>query len=144
MKQTDGKPNAVTKTGIITAIDQATKFGMVGVLNTAVDFIVFLFFTRVAGLAPELSKVISYSAGVVNSYIFNSRWTFRKESTDSLRQKLRFLVVSLIGCAVGTGVVKMCVDVFGWVDWVSNIASICVTVGVNFLGSKLFVFRAKR
>ena len=84
------------------------------------------------------------SAGVVNSYVFNSRWTFKKESKESLNQKLRFLAVSLAGCAVGTGIVKLCVDVFGWVDWLSNAASILVTVGFNFLGSKLFVFREKR
>ncbi|MFZ5973960.1 MAG: GtrA family protein [Bacillota bacterium] len=138
------KPHAITKKNLITTFFQATKFGIVGVLNTAVDFVVFLLFTRVAGLDPGLSKVISYSSGVVNSYIFNSIWTFRKESRDSLHQKLRFLAVSLVGLAVGTGVVTLCVKVFGWVDWVSNFASICVTVGINFLGSKLFVFKADR
>jgi len=138
------KPIAAVKKNLVTTFFQATKFGMVGVLNTAVDFAVFMLLTRAAGLAPEISKVISYSAGVVNSYIFNSRWTFKKESKDSLTQKARFLTVSLIGCAVGTGVVKLCVDVLGWVDWLSNAASICVTVGINFIGSKLFVFREKR
>ena len=138
------KPRAAAKKNLVTTFFQATKFGVVGLLNTAVDFVVFLLLTRAAGLAPELSKVISYSAGVVNSYIFNSRWTFKKESQDSLNQKVRFFTVSLIGCAVGTGVVKLCVDVFGWVDWLSNAASICVTVGINFVGSKLFVFREKR
>jgi len=91
------KPIAAVKKNLVTTFFQATKFGMVGVLNTAVDFAVFMLLTRAAGLAPEISKVISYSAGVVNSYIFNSRWTFKKESKDSLTQKARFLTVSLIG-----------------------------------------------
>jgi len=137
-------PRAAKKKNLATTFFQAAKFGVVGILNTAVDFVVFLLLTRAAGFAPELAKVFSYSAGVVNSYVFNSRWTFKKESKESLNQKLRFLAVSLVGCAVGTGVVKLCVDVFGWVDWLSNAASICVTVGFNFLGSKLFVFREKR
>ena len=144
MKEENISSHAVTKKRMTTTLFQAVKFGMVGVLNTAVDFAVFMFFTRAVGLAPEYAKVISYSAGVVNSYFFNSRWTFREQSRDTTQQKIRFVAVNLIACALAAGTVKLCVSVFGWVDWIANGASIAVTIAINFLGSKLFVFKAKR
>lgn len=144
MRNTMEKLHAIKNPNVNKTVFQATRFGIVGVMNTAVDYAVFLLLFYAVGLPSVVSKVISYSAGVVNSYIFNSRWTFKEQSRDSARQKARFLLVSLAGCAAGAGAVKLFVDVLGWAGWLGNGASICLTVGINFLGSKLFVFRGER
>ena len=60
------------------SIFQFLKFALVGVLNTVVDFLVFQLFNLTLGWM-YLAQVIGYCAGILNSYFWNSRWTFRKE-----------------------------------------------------------------
>jgi putative flippase GtrA len=52
------------------------KYSLTGVMNTAVDFGVFALLTWL-GLGMYISQVISYSAGILNSYIVNRSWTFK-------------------------------------------------------------------
>ena len=108
-----------------------------------------------------VAQVIGYSAGVLNSYFWNSRWTFRKEHKRSAREAASFLVVNLVSLGVSLGVLWACKNLLGITDaWVAGwvpawlggfvkgdtvaklIATPCAIV-VNFIGNKLFVFRAQ-
>lgn len=136
------------------------KFALVGVLNTVVDFLVFQLLNLTLGWT-YLAQVIGYSAGVLNSYFWNSRWTFRKEHQRSAREAAAFVVVNLVSLGVSLGVLWLCRNPFGITDaWVAGwipawlggfvkgdtiaklIATPCAIL-VNFIGNKLFVFRAK-
>ncbi len=122
---------------------QGIKFGLVGVLNSGVDYSVSWILVRLLGVNPVLAKVISYSAGVINSYFFNSRWTFKKQSKDTREQKVRFILVNVVACAIAALTVKICLEQFAIVYEIANLISIIVTVGINFIGSKFFVFTGK-
>lgn len=138
---------------------QFIKFAVVGVSNTLVDFLVFQLLNLMLGWA-YLAQVIGYSAGILNSYFWNSRWTFKREHDRSAREKAAFLIVNLASLAVSLGVLWLCKVPFGITDeWVSSwlpkvlsglvngdtvaklIATPCAIL-VNFIGNKLFVFRA--
>ena len=142
------------------SLGQFLKFALVGVLNTVVDFLVFQLLNLTLGWT-YLAQVIGYSAGVLNSYFWNSRWTFRKEHQRSAREAAAFVVVNLVSLGVSLGVLWLCRNPFGITDaWVAGwipawlggfvngdtIAKLIATPGailVNFIGNKLFVFRAK-
>lgn len=142
------------------SLGQFLKFALVGVLNTVVDFLVFQLLNLTLGWT-YLAQVIGYSAGVLNSYFCNSRWTFRKEHQRSAREAAAFVVVNLVSLGVSLGVLWLCRNPFGITDaWVAGwipawlggfvkgdtiaklIATPCAIL-VNFIGNKLFVFRAK-
>ena len=139
---------------------QFLKFAVVGVLNTVVDFLVFQLLNLTLGWM-YVAQVIGYSAGVLNSYFWNSRWTFRKEHKRSAREAASFLVVNLVSLCFSLGVLWACKNLLGITDaWVAGwvpawlggfvkgdtvaklIATPCAIV-VNFIGNKLFVFRAQ-
>ncbi|MEG1524033.1 MAG: GtrA family protein [Clostridia bacterium] len=140
---------------------QFIQFNIVGVLNTLVDFLVFQALNLLLGWT-YVAQVISYSCGIINSYLWNSNWTFKEQRTRSLREMLLFLVVNVISLGVSLGVIWLCKNVFGVTDaWVSGwipawlagfikgdtvcklIATPCAIV-VNYLGNRLFVFRKKQ
>ena len=142
------------------SLGQFLKFALVGVLNTVVDFLVFQLLNLTLGWT-YLAQVIGDSAGVLNSYFWNSRWTFRKEHQRSAREAAAFVVVNLVSLGVSLGVLWLCRNPFGITDaWVAGwipawlggfvkgdtiaklIATPCAIL-VNFIGNKLFVFRAK-
>ena len=149
------------KAGAKGTIVQFIQFGFVGVLNTLVDFLVFQALNLLAGWT-YLAQVVGYSCGVVNSYLWNSNWTFRDSRTHSAREMLLFLIVNLASLGVSLGVMWLCRYALGITDgWVSGwipawlsgfvkgdtvaklIATPCAIV-VNFIGNRLFVFQGKR
>ena len=64
---------------------QFIKFGLVGVLNTLVDFLVYQLLVYL-GLHYAPAQCISYTCGLLNSYFFNSRWTFGKGKRYTKRE----------------------------------------------------------
>jgi len=95
---------------------QFIKFALVGVSNTAVDWIVYYL---VAGYlitssdARPTVKAISFIVAVLNSYLWNTIWTFKEEYKRSAKSSgdkgaifFKFIVVSLIGWVINYFVFK--------------------------------------
>jgi putative flippase GtrA len=123
---------------------QAVKFGLVGVLNTAVDWIVF--FALSHGLAyfgghVTLTKGISYTAGVLNSFFWNKAWTFRS-STSARSTLLPFFLTSLIGLGINTGLMQLGLYTLRLPEFVALVVATLGTLAWNFALSKWVVFKA--
>lgn len=139
---------------------QMAKFIIVGVLNTLVDFAVFQALNLLLGWVYA-AQVIGYTCGVINSYLWNSNWTFREQRTRSFREISLFLVVNLASLGVSLGMIWLCREAFGitnaWVagwmpqflagfikgDTVAKLIATAVAIMVNYLGNRLFVFNQK-
>ncbi len=120
---------------------QFIKFGLVGVLNTLVDFLVYQLLVYL-GLHYAPAQCISYTCGLLNSYFFNSRWTFGKGKRYTKREFVAFVAVNLVSLSISVVLLRLC---YGTLGIESNlIAKGAVTVVVmviNFIGNKLFVFK---
>ncbi|MFA6963170.1 MAG: GtrA family protein [Patescibacteria group bacterium] len=89
---------------------QFIKFGVVGVVNTGVDWVVYYLLTAsVLEGDKSIAKAISFLVAVANSYLFNTIWTFKKEyqkiaqSGEANAKSMilvKFFVVSLIGWGI--------------------------------------------
>lgn len=139
---------------------QMVKFAIVGVLNTLVDFAVFQTLNLTLGWVYA-AQVLGYTAGVVNSYLWNSSWTFREQRTRSFREIALFLLVNLASLGVSLGMIWLSREVFGvtneWVaswmpkalagflkgDTVAKLIATAVAIVVNYVGNRLFVFTKK-
>lgn len=67
------------------------KYGMVGVANTAVTAATF-FLLRQAGVGEDISNLLSYVAGVLNSFVMNKLFVFRDKATPWMRQGVTFFL----------------------------------------------------
>lgn len=128
------------------------KFGLVGLLNTAVDFLVFnllLFFQ----CPPTVSKAFSYTAGTCNSFFFNKRWTFQAKG-NGIKQLLLFLLVNTVTLIISILLIKALSPIIAGLDFLApypllsnnlaNLIVIMITMILNFIGSKFFVFCNKQ
>lgn len=120
---------------------QFIKFNIVGLSNTVVDFVIYFLLTDRAGLNYVLAQTISYTAGIANSYVWNTLWTFKKERSRTAREMLLFILVNLVSYGVSVGVLALFKDVWGVPNEIVNktVASLFSAL-VNFAGNKLFVF----
>lgn len=70
---------------------EAFKFHTVGLMNTGID--VFLFIALVhLGVHSYVAQLLAYSAGMLNSYFWNGRWTFREKAVGGKYIWLKFVL----------------------------------------------------
>lgn len=121
------------------------KFGIVGCINTGVDFITFTLLLSVFGIDKLACQVGGYSMGVINSFVFNKLWTFndKKEKTNTAAQFVKFVVtniISLVISLVGLNILsnKLYINVY-----VSKVIVTLFLQVFNYVVYKAFIFKGK-
>ena len=120
---------------------QILKFGLIGLLNTAVDFGVFTLLTEAFKLDSIISHIISYSCGVINSFYFNRFWTFQKRGRIHPAEFIRFVFVNLISLGTSALVLNSLETKAGVSIYLAKVGAVLCSMAVNFAGSKLIVFK---
>jgi putative flippase GtrA len=138
----------------VPSLFEFSKFAVVGVLNSGVDFGILNFLmlmTTVSSGGGFLAfKSISVTLGVLNSYLWNKYWTFNtSNSANARREFVAFMVVTLIAVGVNVAGADVIVNVIGapagfsaklWAN-IGAISGAGLTLFTNFFGYKFFVFR---
>ncbi|WP_054693451.1 GtrA family protein [Syntrophomonas palmitatica] len=120
---------------------QFLRFCTVGAGNTLVDL--SLFFLLTLGPVPYLlAQVLAYSAGVVNSFIFNRYWTFRVKGRSSLAEITRFIIVNGISLAFTSGLLVILCEAGHTALWLAKTTATGAGIILNFIGSR-WVFADK-
>lgn len=155
----------------ISVIWQVAKFGVIGVLNTLVDWGVLtaliLFFRGRYMIKSEdtaiaigalvvayytIYKAISFIVAVVNSYYWNKYWTFATGVVSKTKAEfVQFFLVSVVGFFINVGLssyVFKSISPIGGMNsdqWGLMGAAIGSIVGLawNFVGYKFIVFKNK-
>ena len=124
-------------------IKHISRFSLVGVVNTAIDFIMFSIFRGVFGVNYLLSQVIGYSSGITNSFILNRRWTFEKQESDkkTFLELLQFCMVNMVSLGITLIAMNLFVKNLNINVYVSKILVTLLAQITNFVGYKLWVFK---
>ena len=147
---------------------QLIKFAIVGASNTIVDMIVNIGLTKLLELFTSgnwityAAKIVGYGCGVLNSYLLNSRWTFKEERKQDAREIISFIAVNIIVLLISLGLITLFADVLHLDEWwmglglpawltgfiggrlFCSLLSTVICIFVNFVLNKLFVFTGKR
>lgn len=115
------------------------KFGMVGTLNTSLNWMLF-YLLNLTGIHYMISSVIAYSLSVVNSYIWNSKWVFEYKSKDKKKSSFKFIVLNLIGLLINSILIYILIDIFNIEKMIGLIVTTIVVMIINYLGNKLWAF----
>jgi putative flippase GtrA len=115
-------------------------YSTVGVLNTLADFVVFLLLTSGLGYHPIPANMISYSIGVVLSFIMNRTFAFRASNYyfGIHHQFFRFCAVNIVSLAISTALVNFFSQ--SMTPPFAKILSIPFVVMWGFLAVRAFVF----
>lgn len=147
---------------------KAIAFAFVGVVNTAVDYCVFLIaraaldrspgaqalFGSVSdfcqcGNAPAISLIaantISWIVAVSGSYVMNSTFTFAAESGRKLRWSayLAFVASGIAGWLANTATLLVAAEILSLPVWLAKLVAILASFIVNFSLSHFVVFRVR-
>ena len=117
------------------------RFCVTGGLNTLVDFAVFFLLTSSLNWPVIPSQVLSYSAGILNSYCINRRWTFQTRNRFFSREMLLFIGVNLAVLGVSVLSVWALTSRIGLGVLLSKLCTTALTMVLGFILNRLVVFR---
>lgn len=129
---------------------QIAKFGLVGVLNTVIDFGILNLLITLTGIQAGFGiiplNLASFTLATINSYFWSKYWVFVGAKKSKF---IIFLVVSVLGILLNTAVVFLLttfvpppvhMSATVWAN-VAKIVATLVSLVWNFLGYKLVVFK---
>jgi putative flippase GtrA len=124
---------------------KALSFGLVGLVNSAVDFGVFAFAYYYLELPIIAANTLAWVIAVTGSYVLNSTITFAAESGRQLgfRRYFAFALSQVAGFFANTATVWCLVELIHIPAWAAKVAAIAVSFAVNFSLSHFVVFRAR-
>jgi putative flippase GtrA len=148
---------------------QLARFLIVGCLNVAVTFVVFLFCYRTfelgslllatSGAAGEwlaealrnlgvgsidaaAANFVGYLAGMVNSFVLNKAWTFEARGR-TWQQMQRFVTLNVVGLVGSTVIMFVGVDLLGAPYLPVFAGTVVLTTIFHFLGNKHWTFAGR-
>ena len=115
-----------------------------GVLTTAVNYVVYLPCYNLLGMSAAVSNAIAWVVAVAFAYLTNKPFVFK--SHDWSMKTVVPELTKFVACRVGSGVLEtglllVCVDWIGWDGNVMKLVTSILVVILNYIGSKLLVFK---
>ena len=118
-----------------------------GGLATIVNFVSYVIFTKIVGIDEVISSGLSWLCAVIFAYFTNKIFVFNsktKNLKELIKEAITFIscrVVSGLLCDIGTFAVM--VKVFKINDIIAKVITQVMVVIVNYIFSKLIIFRKR-
>ena len=147
------------------SIKQAAKFSVVGVFNTAVDYIVFYVMLAFFNADKNISQIFATAVAMCGSYIINKYWTFSQKAKKSNTRIIKFILTNIISMSCTIIFMNIFHDVWHIDEWanllisftglsyrldadmgvmICKILASCLSFVINFIGNKFWVFNEKK
>jgi putative flippase GtrA len=121
---------------------QLIRFGLVGATGFAVNLGVYALCVHALGIDYHIAAVLAWLVAVTNNFLLNRHWTFDAGHGQVRFQAPRFFLVSLIAFACSFLLLVLFVDVGGLGKVAGQALAVAASTPLNFLGNKLWSFRA--
>ncbi len=117
-----------------------------GVLTTLVNFLVYYPLTNAAGLSATVSNVLAWAVSVAFAFLTNKPFVFKSldwSAAVTVPELVKFVGTRLSSGFLETAMIFVFVDCLHWDGNILKILVSVLVVIINYVGSKLLVFRKK-
>lgn len=125
---------------------QFVKFGVVGLSNTLISYVVYVVFVAL-GIHYLVASLVGFFASVINAYYWNNKYVFQSEQGEQRVWWKAFL--KTVASYAGTGLVLnnilliLWVEVAGLPEMLGPIVNLFITIPLNFLLNKYWAFKKR-
>ena len=117
-----------------------------GVLTTVVNYMIYLPVYNFCGLSAALSNMIAWVGAVIFAFLTNKPFVFR--SHDWSAKTVVPELTKFVSCRIASGVLEtvilfLAVDCMNWNGNIWKLVTQVLVIIINYVGSKLLVFRKK-
>lgn len=135
------KLNIHSKEDFYGFIKQFTKFGLVGVSNTAISIAIYYAFIFINLALYIVGNTVGFIVSVLNSYYWNSKYVFRKSEQGHLKTILKTFMAYGSTFVLGTILLFVMVEMLGISKYLAPIINLIITIPLNFLSNKFWAFK---
>ena len=118
----------------------------VGVATTVVNYVVYYLATRLLSMGVMAGTWTAWVAAVAFGYVANKAFVFHTHCDGALallREALGFFSMRLVSLGMETVLMYLTVTVLGLNDLVMKLVINIVVIILNYVFSKLFIFKKK-
>jgi putative flippase GtrA len=119
---------------------QLLRYALVGLTSNLLCYLVYLALTGL-GMNPKLAMSLLFGVGVLQTFVFNRRWTFEHGGTQRTAF-YRYCVAYGFGYLFNLSMLYLLVDWLGYPHQVIQGLMILTLAVMLFLTQKFWVFRA--
>lgn len=133
-------------TALVRKYSEVIVYLVFGVLTTVVNYLIYLPCYNLLGLSAAASNVIAWAAAVAFAFLTNKPFVFHSHDWSAktvIPELVKFLGTRVGSGALETGIIFVTVDLIGWNGNVWKLLTSVLVVVINYLGSKLLVFKRK-
>ncbi len=134
-----GRPLA-TRGSRTALLIQFVKFGLVGVSNTLIAFIIYTLLLKVFGVWYLAASAIGFGVGAINGFLLNRRWTFSDHVGDSLTP-VRWATVQGCGLGINEGLLYVFVHDARIDKLLAQVGATAVVTVSTFFANRAWTFR---
>lgn len=117
-----------------------------GVATTVVNYVVYCLVRFGLGVSLEVSNVCAWVVAVAFGYVVNKTFVFHTHcdgALELLREAGGFFAMRIVSLGVETLLLKLFVQVLGLNEPVMKLVTNIVVIILNYVFSKLFIFKKK-
>jgi putative flippase GtrA len=126
----------------IGVVGQFTRYAVVGLVSNATLYLLYLAVTAL-GVAPKVAMTVLYGLIVLQTFIFNKRWSFRDRGPEGAAL-VRYCIAYASGYVLNFLILTVFVDRLGFAhQYVQGVAILLIAVYL-FLLQRIWVYRHQR
>ena len=117
-----------------------------GVLTTVVNYLIYLPVFNLCGLSAAVSNMIAWVGAVAFAFLTNKPFVFHSHDWSAktvIPELTKFVSCRLASGVLETGILLLTVDFLHWNGNLWKLVTQVLVIIINYVGSKLLVFRKK-
>jgi len=122
------------------SIIQFIKFGIVGISNTLLTALTIWILLKLLHCSDYVSNLIGYIVGLLNSFIWNRKWTFESKTKVSATL-FKFILTFAICYLLQLGNLYLLLHFTHIDSYICQLLSIVVYTIINFILNKNYTFK---
>lgn len=127
--------------------NQFVKFGLVGVSNILVSYLVYLLLTLI-NVPYLIANAIGYIVSILNAFYWNYKFVFKPNEKENFvwwKVLLKtFIAYSGSGLVLSSILLVLFIDYMGFDKVIAPILTLFITVPISFLVNKFWAFKYKK
>jgi len=116
------------------------RFSLVGASSTALSLFIYYLLVRL-GVYYIIANVLSYFLSLLNAYLLNRYYVFKKAGENHKTYILKTFISYGFTLLLGTCILYILVNILGISKYYAPLINLTITVPVNYLLNKTWVYR---